>query len=116
MGELTEASVSVVYCVVDRQYCIDVPWVQGMTAVQALQLSQLATQVTLPEPLNMGIFSVRLKQPEQYLMQVGDRLEIYRPLTLNPKETRRKRALRHPVGRVLKRGNHWHKQQKNHTD
>ena len=33
---------------------------------------------------------------------MGDRVEIYRPLTINPKDIRRKRAAKNPVGRFIK--------------
>ncbi len=37
-------------------------------------------------------------------LQAGDRVEIYRALTINPKDIRRKRAEKNPVGRYA-RGN-----------
>jgi hypothetical protein len=36
------------------------------------------------------------------VLQVGDRVEIYRALTINPKDIRRKRAAQNPVGRFIK--------------
>ncbi len=35
-------------------------------------------------------------------LQAGDRVEIYRALTINPKDIRRKRAAKNPVGRYAK--------------
>jgi len=55
----------------------------------------------LPEPLQLGIFGVRLKDLQQVL-QVGDRVEIYRSLSINPKDIRRIRAQNNPVGRFAK--------------
>lgn len=45
----------------------------------------------------MGIFGQALgtkglNPPESYLLHPGDRVEIYRPLTSDPKDARRKRA------------------------
>lgn len=108
---MTLAKVWVVYCAEDQQYAIHLPFQQGMTAAQALAQSQLAQKVALPEPLQLGVFGLKIKDPEHYLLNAGDRLEIYRPLKMNPKDVRRKRAEQHPVGR-FSRGNQWRKQQK----
>ena len=45
----------------------------------------------------MGIFGKHLGTkglagPEEYLVQPRDRIEIYRPLLIDPKEVRRRRA------------------------
>ena len=89
----------IVYCAVDQQYSIHIPFQQGMTALQALKASGLAEQVTLPEPLALGVFGLRIKDPATHILHAGDRLEVYRPLTMNPKDVRRRRAEKHPVGR-----------------
>jgi putative ubiquitin-RnfH superfamily antitoxin RatB of RatAB toxin-antitoxin module len=105
------AMIWVVYCAQQQQYLRAVPWVEGLTVEQALAQSGLAEQVELPSPLALGIFGLKVSSPETQFVQVGDRIEIYRPLMLNPKEVRRKRALQHPVGR-MKKGNQWHKKQR----
>ena len=100
----------IVYCAVDQQYSIHIPYQQGMTALQALDASGLAKQVTLPEPLALGIFGLRIKDPATHILQAGDRLEVYRLLTMNPKDVRRRRAEKHPVGRY-QQGNQQKKRQ-----
>lgn len=66
----------------------------GCTARQAVELSGLAE--SFPELLltdcKLGIFSRLLDDPAQHILQEGDRVEIYRPLLLDPKEARRQRA------------------------
>ena len=74
-----------------------------MTALDAIQQSGIVEQVTLPEPLSLGIFGVRLQDHQQPLA-AGDRVEIYRALTINPRDIRRKREEKNPVGRYA-RGN-----------
>ncbi|CAB1210029.1 RnfH family protein [Acinetobacter bouvetii] len=101
MNEIQQ--VWVAYAAQDQQFHIAVPFQPGLTALAAIEQSGIATQVQLPEPLALGIFGVRLKNLHQ-LLQVGDRVEIYRPLTINPKDIRRKRAAENPVGRYC-RGN-----------
>ncbi len=51
----------------------------------------------------MGVFSRKIAQPEQYVLQQGDRLELYQPLILSPMDVRRARARAHPVGRLKHR-------------
>ena len=55
---------------------------------------------TLPA---MGVFSQKISQPEHYILQQGDRLELYQPLILSPMDVRRARARAHPVGRLKHR-------------
>jgi putative ubiquitin-RnfH superfamily antitoxin RatB of RatAB toxin-antitoxin module len=42
------------------------------------------------DPSRLGIFSRRVTADD--LLHDGDRVEIYRPLTLDPKDARRRRA------------------------
>lgn len=107
---MSQPKVTVVYCAEDAQYFIEVPFYTGMTAHDALEKSGLSQQVVLPTPLQLGVFGLKITQPETYLLQEGERVEVYRPLIMNPKDVRRLRAARHPVGRMVK-GNQWRKQQ-----
>lgn len=36
----------------------------------------------------IGIFGKEVKEPDQYELKSGDRIEIYRPLTIDPKQAR----------------------------
>ena len=40
----------------------------------------------------MGVFGQSIRMPDKYEWQDGDRVEIYRPLIVDPKEVRRQRA------------------------
>ncbi|RZF53574.1 RnfH family protein [Acinetobacter halotolerans] len=90
----------VAYSNPEQQFHIAVAFVEGMTALQAIQNSGLADQVNLPEPLQLGIFGTKIEAGT--VLQVGDRVEIYRALTINPNDIRRKRAAKNPVGRFAK--------------
>lgn len=90
----------VAYATPEQQWHIAVAFQQGMTVADAIQQSGIATQTTLAEPLSVGIFGVRVEL--QHQLQAGDRVEIYRALTINPKDIRRKRAAKNPVGRYAK--------------
>ena len=101
MSELQQ--VWVAYVAPEQQFHIALPFRQGMTALEAIEQSGIRAQVDLAEPLALGVFGVRLKDLH-HILQAGDRVEIYRPLTINPKDIRRKRAAANPVGRYC-RGN-----------
>jgi uncharacterized protein len=64
----------------------------GSTVIQAVKQSGILQE--LPEvdfdPSRLGIFSRRVAPDD--VLQDGDRVEIYRPLTLDPKDARRRRA------------------------
>ncbi len=40
----------------------------------------------------LGCFGVVLREPDRYLPQAEDRIEVYRPLEIDPKQARRERA------------------------
>lgn len=99
---MSGGKVWVAYAALDAQFHIAVDFVEGMTAEQAILASQLAKHTQLPEPLQIGIFGQKVDL--NYVLQSGDRVEIYRALTINPKDIRRKRAAQNPVG-IYGRGN-----------
>lgn len=64
----------------------------GSTVLQAVEASGIVD--LLPpgafDPQRLGIFAQRV--PPQRLLRSGDRVEIYRPLLLDPMDARRRRA------------------------
>ena len=64
---------------------------QALTAA-ATALPQLAEVIAGAAPAMVGIWG-KTARPEQ-LLKTGDRLEIYRPLTVDPKVARRERFAR----------------------
>jgi uncharacterized protein len=83
--------VAVVYALPDRQWLVSLRMPQGTRVAEAIERSGLARQV--PDDiaaLPVGIFG-RPSTRETELRD-GDRVELYRPLLCDPKETRRKRA------------------------
>ena len=90
----------VAFATPQQQFHIAVPFEEGMTAQQAIDASGLAEQVSLPEVLHLGNFGLKIEA--ETVLQAGDRVEIYRALTINPKDIRRKRAAKNPVGRFIK--------------
>jgi len=86
--------IEVIYALKSAQHCVVLDLPTDTTAMAALQVSQFLE--LFPEikqkPLNLGVFGERIKQPATYILEPGDRLEIYRPLSIDPKELRRLRA------------------------
>lgn len=87
----------VAYAHPEAQFLIAVEFTEGMTVRDAIEQSGIRNKIDLPEVLQTGIFGIKVTEMSQPL-QTGDRVEIYRPLTVNPKETRRKRAEKKPGG------------------
>lgn len=86
--------VEVVYALPTQQKVIvlDVP--EKSTITEVIHLSNVL--IDYPEiglqKNKVGIFGKKVDL--QYIVQAGDRIEIYRPLTIDPKEARRIRALK----------------------
>lgn len=91
-----QINIEVIWALPDAQYrrYLQVP--QGCTAQEAVQLSGLLQEFAgiASEGMGVGIFGQRIKVPASHILKEGDRVEIYRPLTMDPKEIRRARAAR----------------------
>ena len=99
---MINAHVWVAYATPDQQFLISVPFIENMTAAEAIEQSQIRQHVEISDPLQLGIFGVKITLDTA--LKSGDRVEIYRPLTIHPQDIRRKRAQKNPVGR-FQRGN-----------
>lgn len=90
----TKLAVEVAYATPAEQYLFAVRVPQGSTALETVHLSDLFERVpSLNEKdLKVGVFSQLLKDPKAYEVKAGDRLEVYRPLIIDPKQARRQRA------------------------
>ena len=86
--------VEVVYATKKQQALVEVELASGSTISQAIQKSTLLSQyaeLVLGE-LKVGVFSKRKSINDE--VYEGQRIEIYRPLEIGPKEARRLRAQR----------------------
>jgi len=99
MSDIESISVEVVYALPHKQKIISLLVEPGTTAYQAAVKSGITQHFPDLDLENapMGIFGQTLgtkglAPAKQYVLQAGDRVEIYRPLTSDPKEARRKRA------------------------
>lgn len=86
--------VEVAFARPDRQEIIRLQVEEGTSAVEAVQRSGIAAVFPEidPEKDDMGIFGKVIKNPSAHELREGDRVEIYRPLKIDPKQARLNRA------------------------
>lgn len=87
-------TVEVAYATPEQQYLFEVAVPQGCTATEAIRRSGLLEKVPSLQDatLKVGVFSQLIKNPQNHPIKEGDRLEVYRPLLIDPKQARRQRA------------------------
>lgn len=102
-ADRTESSehitVEVVYASVQEQKLIELQVPRGTSALDAVRLSKMAQyfpEIDLAQ-LDLGVFAKPLDGkgrplPQDYILQAEDRVEIYRPLTIDPMQARLARA------------------------
>jgi len=91
--------VEVAYALPNRQQLTELKVPYGTTAFEAVKQSGIVEQfpeIDL-ENAKMGIFGQALgtkglKLPKEHVLESKDRVEIYRPLIVDPKEVRKRRA------------------------
>ena len=92
MPETPRIRVSVVYAEPDRAFNVELSLPKGSRVSDAIEQSDV--RAALPGIVirddRLGIFARRV--PPDTVLVDGDRVEIYRPLKVDPKEARRKRA------------------------
>lgn len=82
-------AIEVVHALPDRQRVVGLPLHEGMTAQEAVQASGLLEEFPALRGavLALGIYGRRIEGEQ--VLRPGDRVEIYRPLRLDPREARR---------------------------
>ncbi|TKI06791.1 RnfH family protein [Martelella alba] len=91
---MPEIRVAVAYALPERQYLRNITLPEGSTVRQAIDASgilELRGDIHLDQN-QVGIFSKVVSL--ETTLHDGDRVEIYRPLLVDPKELRRRRAER----------------------
>ncbi|MFB9886529.1 RnfH family protein [Balneatrix alpica] len=87
-------SVEVAYALPHDQMIIPLQVEEGCTLYQAVQQSGITDYYPEIDPDNapMGIFGKAVRNPKQQALREGERVEIYRPLLIDPKQARANRA------------------------
>lgn len=92
-GKDETLAVEVAYALPDRQRILQIEVTPGTTALEAVRQSAIEQEfpgLAVDEGSAMGIFGQAVKATQ--VLENGDRVEIYRPLLIDPKEVRRARA------------------------
>jgi len=94
MPEPEFIEIEVAYARPERQQIVSLKLPAGSSVRQALIESGLGDEFPEIDISNcpVGVFGREINN--EYVMQDGDRLEIYRPLELDPRNARRERAAR----------------------
>jgi len=90
-----QINVSLVFATVERQWIYESKVARGTSAQELIESSGFMSDLELLsnqeiDNLEIGVFSEKVSA--DYFLQEGDRVEIYRPLTADPKEARRQLA------------------------
>ncbi len=96
-----DIAVEVAYALPERQALIAIRVPVGTTALEAVRASRIAEafEDLDAEAAPLGVFGRRVEADE--VLRDGDRVEIYRPLTADPKEVRRQLAR---LGKTMGKG------------
>ncbi|SFN20596.1 RnfH family protein [Marinobacter pelagius] len=88
--------VEVAYARPDKQEIVPVTVPEGTTALEAVKLSGITDifPEVDPDSNDMGIFGKVIKDPAAHELRDGDRVELYRPLKIDPKQARLNRAMK----------------------
>ncbi|WP_420592084.1 RnfH family protein [Bacterioplanoides sp.] len=94
MEDVNMIEIEVAYALPEKQKILKVQVEEGSTIRQAAQQSTIVDE--FPE-LNLdeakyGIFGKASRAPDTDTVRDGDRIEIYRPLIIDPKQARANRA------------------------
>ena len=90
---MAEIAVEVAYAGPEGQVVIPLAVPSGTTAWEAVERARTALPPGVtPDPDRLGIFAKKVAADR--ILEEGDRLELYRPLILDPMEARRRRAAR----------------------
>ncbi len=92
MSEDEKIRVEVAYALPDKQAIVELQVAPGTTAMAAAEQSGIVDRFEglALEGAKLGIFGKAV--PDTHVMSAGERVEIYRPLLIDPKEVRKARA------------------------
>jgi len=87
-------TVEVAFALPDKQAIIVVKASEGITAYEAVVQSKIGDRFERIDIENdkMGVFGKAIRDPKKEILKAGDRVEIYRPLLIDPKASRVQRA------------------------
>ena len=89
-------SVSIVYATAEKQWLFETTVARGTSAAELFEIANFRRDITAlanlsVDSLSLGVYAQKI-DPD-YLLEQGDRVEIYRSLKADPKEVRRQLAV-----------------------
>ncbi|MFC3149449.1 RnfH family protein [Litoribrevibacter euphylliae] len=95
--------VEVAYATPESQVILPVSVDEGASLYDAVVHSGIAQQFPEidPESVPMGIYGKAVRKPKEQALQEGERVEIYRPLKIDPKAARANRAAKAKAKKTL---------------
>ena len=101
MAEIRSIAIEVVCALPERQRLLRLSVPYGTKMREAVELSGIAAH--FPEldlrQSPLGVFGKAVANPEERVLEEGERVEVYRPLIADPKEVRKQRAARARAGK-----------------
>ncbi|WP_277810221.1 RnfH family protein [Chromohalobacter canadensis] len=93
----TRINVEVAFAEPHRQHVVAFTVPSGTSAREAVSMADLPTLfpergVDFFSHAPLGIYGQALREPERHMLVEGDRVEVYRPLAVDPKQARLARA------------------------
>lgn len=78
----------------EKQRIVTVQVASGSSLRDAVERSHIAEEFPEIDVMSapLGIFGKKVPKPEQTEVKAGERVEIYRPLIIDPKQARQNRA------------------------
>lgn len=95
MSETPKIRVEVAFALAQKQALLSLDVEPGTTMHDAVVRSRIAEQfpgMIDVEKIPMGIFSKIEPNPRARVLKEGDRVELYRPLIIDPNDSRKERA------------------------
>lgn len=86
--------IEVAYAKPDKQEIVSLEVPEGTTVLEAARLSgidRIFPEIDV-DSNDMGIFGKVVRDPATHPLRDGDRIELYRPLKIDPKQARLNRA------------------------
>ncbi|MEX0624333.1 RnfH family protein [Saccharospirillum sp.] len=86
--------VEVAYAIPEKQRIIEVDVPVGTTVAEAVRQSGIEREFPdlVLDGVPVGVFGRKIPKPETEELHAGDRVELYRPLLIDPKQARLNRA------------------------
>lgn len=86
--------IEVAFALPDEQLILNVQVPEGTSVFDAAKMSGIEARFDdlNVDDMPMGIFGKTVRKPKDELIKAGQRIEIYRPLIIDPKQARANRA------------------------